>query len=400
MEKSHNLPACNRRHFLKTTTVGGFALAATPFFISSRLAENIHNAKIKMDEKPKTNIDDALKYPRTKNSMPGKYPAKVTEVYHENCITKENQIDKDTAYEMVKTAMQKLTGKKKLKRAWREFVTPGEKIALKVNPVAGKQLSTSVEITQAVVKQLNEAGIKSEDIVIWDRREFQLYETGFTQENFPGVTITGTECKDENDSFVDENGELYSLQRIDKDWYYWADVEMEYNAETLPYMVNEGKYSYFAKICTQKVDKIINLPILKNAGPSVTLALKNLAYGAISNTSRLHKALWHDTCAEVCAFPPLRDKVVLNIVDGIKGCYNGGPGANPQFFTNYKTVLAASDPVAIDRIGYEIVLKKRIEKGLQEEDLPRARAFLNSAQELQLGTADLDKIEHQKIKLA
>ena len=78
---------------------------------------------------------------------------------------------------------------------------------------------------------------------------------------------------------------------IDKEWYYWADCEQEYDAYTLPYMVNSGKYSYFSKICTQEVDKIINVPILKNAGPTVTLCMKNLAYGAITNTGRLHKTL-------------------------------------------------------------------------------------------------------------
>ncbi len=32
------------------------------------------------------------------------------------------------------------TGQKNLKKAWRMFVKPGEKIGLKVNPVAGKLL--------------------------------------------------------------------------------------------------------------------------------------------------------------------------------------------------------------------------------------------------------------------
>ncbi|MDZ7743740.1 MAG: DUF362 domain-containing protein [Bacteroidota bacterium] len=138
---------------------------------------------------------------------------------------------------------------------------------------------------------------------------------------------------------------------------------------------------------------MINVPILKNAGPTVTLCLKNLAYGAITNTGRLHKTLWAETSAEACAFPPLRDKVVLNIVDGLKGCFDGGPGANPQFICNYNTLLVGTDPVAVDRIGYDIVIAKRIEEGVQEEELPRGRKFMEMAAELKLGTADPDKIE-------
>ena len=147
------------------------------------------------------------------------------------------------------------------------------------------------------------------------------------------------------------------------------------------------------------IDKIINIPILKNAGSTVTLCLKNLAYGSITNTGRLHKQLWAETCAEVCAFPPLRDKVVLNIVDGLKGCFNGGPGANPQFFADFKTVLIGTDPVAVDRIGYEIITKKRIDEKIQKEENPRGRIFMELARDLKLGVADLDKIQLQKIEL-
>jgi uncharacterized protein (DUF362 family) len=295
--------------------------------------------------------------------------------------------------------MLELTGTKKIEKAWSMFVKPGEKIGLKVNPVAGKDLSTSLEIVKAVIAQLEKSGISRKDIVIWDRREFELTEIGFTETNFPGIKITGTECKDEKGSFVDESGKLYSEDRIDKNWYYWADVEGKYDSETLPYMVNEGKHSYFSKICTEMVDKIINIPILKNAGASVTLCLKNLAYGAVSNTGRLHEQLWADTCAEVCAFPPIRDKVVLNIVDGLIGCYQGGPAANPQFITNFNTLLAGTDPVAVDRIGYEIIFKKRVEENIQKEESPRGRTFLDMAEKLELGIADIKKINHKKVKL-
>ena len=197
----------------------------------------------------------------------------------------------------------------------------------------------------------------------------------------------------------DPQGKLYSLNMIDTSWYYWADCEDKYDSETMPYMTNEGKYSYYTKIATQMVDKIINVPILKNAGSSVTLCLKNLAFGSITNTGRLHKQLWAETCAEACAFPPLRDKVVLNIVDGLKGCFNGGPGANPQFLTNYNTILIGTDPVAVDRIGYDIVIKKRIAEGIQKEDNPRGRTFMELAQKLNLGTADIEKIDLKKIEM-
>ena len=321
-------------------------------------------------DKPETNINDALAFPRNTNSMPGKHPGMVVKVFDENSYA-ERKINYDITYGMISEGIIALTGASTLEEAWKQFVKPGERIGLKLNPIGGTLLSTSHEVVKSVIAQLERAGIGRADITIWDRREFQLHEAGFTEENYPGIRIVGTECKDSDGSFYGSDGKLYSESRIDKDWYYWADVEMEYDAYTMPYMVNGGKNSYFTKILTQELDKVINIPILKNAGASVTLCLKNLGYGVITNTSRLHAKLWSETSAQVCAFPPVRDKVVLNIVDGIVGCYQGGPGANPQFIIPYHTILLGTDPVAVDRIGYDIVIKKRIEMDVQQQDSDR-----------------------------
>jgi len=300
---------------------------------------------------------------------------------------------------MLEKAILDLTGEKKLKKALRQFVSPGERIGLKVNPVAGKTLTTSHAVTRSIIKQLEESGIDRSDIIIWDRRLMQLHETGYSEENYPGIKVMGTEQQDEKGLYYDSDGKLYGEKMIDKDWYYLADVEGQYDEYTIPFMVNGGKYSYFTRIVTKELDKIINMPILKNAGATVTAAMKNLAFGSVSNTGRLHAQLWNETCAHVCAFAPLRDKVVLNIVDGLKGCFNGGPGANPQFFCNYDTILVGTDPVAVDRIAHEIVVKKRIAEGIQKEDNPRASAFLDIAESLELGISRRELIELNEINL-
>jgi len=382
----------NRRRFFQTLSLGGLFTA-----FSFSKASGVFAALPQQKDKPGTNIRDVLKYPRTPDSMPGKFPARVVQVYNPLAV-KHDKIDPDIAGEMLRQALITLTGKKDINQAWLTFVAPNDRVGLKVNPVAGKLLSTSVELVQAIVNQLVAAGIPRSNLIIWDRREFQLSETGFTPENFPDIPLIGTERQDAAGSFYDADGKLLSEQMIDKNWYYWADVEEKYDKDTLPYMVNEGKYSYFSTICTQKVDKIINIPILKNAGSSVTIAMKNLAFGSITNTGRLHKDLWSETCAEVCAFPPLRDKVVLNIVDGLRGCYQGGPSANPQFITNFNLLLASTDPVAIDRVGYDIILKKRIEMNIQKTENPSGRKFLELAGNLGLGEPNLDKIDKKIIQ--
>lgn len=378
----------SRRNFFRIAALGGLgASLVSPLMLKSSIASTIADD----DEITKTNVEDALKYPRNENSIPGKYPGTVVQVNNPEGVI-DGKPQEEEAYKMLKEGMIALTGVQTLENAWKQFVKPNEIIGLKVNPVAGKPLSTSHAVTKSIVRQLQEAGIPKENIVIWDRRLMQLHETGYTEENYPGIKIRGTEQQDAEGGFFDEDGVLYGERMIDKEWYYWADCEEEYDAYTLPYMVNSGKYSYFTKICTQEVDKIINVPILKNAGPTVTLCLKNLAYGAITNTGRLHKPLWSETCAEVCAFPPIRDKLVLNIVDGLRGCYEGGPGANPQFICNYNTLLIGTDPVAVDRVGYDIVLAKRIAEGVQEEEQAVGTKFMDMAEKLELGISDPEKI--------
>ncbi len=380
----------NRRNFLRLAGAGAAAAAAAP--VAQALGTASDHAVTMQQEKPATNIQDALKIPRNEKSMPGLFPGRVALVRNTRSV-KDNTIVAQEVYDMIEQSMLTLTGEKKLKKAWRRFVSPGERIGLKVNPVAGKSLSTSHEVVKAVIAQLEESGIERSQLTIWDRREFELTDVGFTTENYPGIRIVGTEQMDKNGLYYGSDGKLYGEHMIDREWFYWADVEGEYDEYTMPYMVNGGKYSYFTKIITQDLDKIINIPILKNAGATVTLALKNLAYGSVSNTGRLHAKLWAETCAEVCAFAPLRDKVVLNIVDGIKGCFNGGPGANPQFFCDYHTIITGTDPVAVDRIGYDIVLAKRIAEGLQKEGAASALNFMAMAEKLALGVADREKID-------
>lgn len=382
----------NRRKFFTLIGAGTAALALKPVNV---LAEEL----VQTQEKPATNIKDASKIARSAASMPGKFPGKVIRINNAKAVVNDVPAEKE-AYKMIERAMLELTGQKSLKKAWRTFVDPHDRIGLKVNPVAGKTLTTSHAVVQSIVKQLKESGIESKNIIIWDRRGPDLKDTGYIEANYPGIRIMGTEVQDENGSFTDKDGKFFSEKNIDKDWYYWADVEGEYDNETMPYMINGGKYSYFSRTITQEVDKIINIPILKNAGGSITNAMKNLAFGAISNTGRLHTKLWNDTCAEVCAFPPLRDKVVLNITDGLRGCFNGGPAANPQFICNYNTILVSSDPVAMDRIGQDIIAEKRVKEGIQKTVSPAALSFLKMSSDLGLGVCDLEKIDLKIVEMA
>ena len=141
----------NRRKFFTLLGAGSAALATKPFSLFASKGEAI-------PDKPATNIADAAKSARTAWSMPGKFPGKVIHVKNAAAVLNGEPIERE-AYLMIKKAMLELTGQTELANAWKTFVVPGERIGLKVNPVAGKLLSTSHAVTKSVVKQLIDSGI-------------------------------------------------------------------------------------------------------------------------------------------------------------------------------------------------------------------------------------------------
>ena len=382
----------SRRKFFGTAAVAAAGAALAPRLIGQEKAQN---------EKPpaappaeiKTNIDEVRSIPRVATSMPGKYPGKVARV-KTGANPVGQKIDGARVAREVEAGMARLTGEKTMAKAWGQFVGPKDVVGIKVNPIGEKILSTKPEVVDAVIAGLLAAGVKKQNIIVWDRRHFELLDAGLGPERFPGIRVMGTEMKGPNGGFYDEKGELWAKDNIDREALpYVAEVEEKYDKELMGYMLNEGKASYFSRIVTSTVTKIINVPILKNAGATTTCCLKNLSYGSVSNTSRLHK-LWMKSVAEPVAFPPLRDKVVLNVVDGLQACFDGGPGANPKFIYDANLLLFGTDPVAVDSVAHDIIVKERMARGTQQIDnKAKSGAFLFIAEGLGLGVAAKEKIE-------
>jgi len=127
------------------------------------------------------------------------------------------------------------------------------------------------------------------------------------------------------------------------------------------------------------VNKLITLPVLKDhRSAGVTLALKNLSHGMNNNVARSHLGMVYrrsgassgpnqcNTFIPTAAGQALtRQKSVLHILDGLIGVYEGGPGAwNPTWGTwRRRSLFFATDPVAMDHVGWDIIDAKRVEQG-------------------------------------
>jgi len=173
--------------------------------------------------------------------------------------------------------------------------------------------------------------------------------------------------------------------------------------------------SYVCKVVTSKINKLINLPVLKHhQSAGVTIALKNMSHGMVNNVNRSHLTPTLNACGvfipSVVSLPVIREKAVLHICDGVKASYHGGPGGRPKYMWEHKTMYFSTDPVALDKTGLKTIDAKRAVMGMPSIALSKpdpASGFLNCqvehieiAGQLGLGVFDDKKIDVRRLKLA
>ncbi len=318
----------------------------------------------------RSNVHAALCRPKSPWSMPGPFPGVVAEVHLRGAL-KDLQPVAGAAKRMLAAGLCSLTGAKDPRDAWRRFVRPGERVGIKFNPVGHKVSGVTWDVIGAVVDGLESAGIPRRDMLVWHRFNDEHAQTYKPESVHPGVEAYLLNW------FIVKDGRNTpgGFERWDENVFYEADVSLPDEQNYLEEMFHGGTKSYFPRILTRGggdggVDKVINIPAFKHhGGPFITMALKNLAFGSLTNCPRGHFFL-ERFISEVCAFPPLRDKVVLNVMDGLRGQYDRGPVPAPQFVWPLERLYVASDPVALDSVGFEVLLAKQIEAGR----LPAARA--------------------------
>ena len=247
--------------------------------------------------------------------------------------------------------------------AWKKVVRPGEVVGLKVNCLSGRGASTNPVLVEAIAERLEQAGIPQKDIVIWDRLNSDLESAGYR---------------------VASRKDRIRCVGNDTAGY---DTELTVFGSAGSLLSNT-----LAKTC----DAVINLPVLKDHGiAGVTLALKNL-FGAIHNPNKYHSNAGDPYVADVNMFAAIRQKVRLTICDGITAQYEGGPSYMPQWSWPYNGLMVAKDPVALDYTGWQIIERKRAEKGMKPlRELRREPLYIATAADAQhrLGTDDPRRIE-------
>lgn len=393
-------PGLDRRGFLATA---GAALAAS-LLPGKALAQQPAQPPRPDPLAIQSNIRAALCQPKTPCSMPGPYPGIVAEVHLPGALQGMQPVP-GAARRMLAAGLCSLTGAKDPRDAWRRFVTPGERIGIKFNPVGHKVCGVTWEVIGAVVDGMEAAGIPRKDMLVWHRFNDEHAQTYIPEKVHPGVESYLLNW------FIVKQGRNTpgGFERWDENVFYEADVSLPDEQNYLEEMFHGGTKSYFPRILTHGgadggVDKVINIPVCKHhGGPFITMALKNLAFGATTNCPRGHFFI-ERFISEICAFPPLRDKVVLNIMDGLRGQYDRGPVPAPQFIWPLERLYVASDPVAMDTVGFEVLLAKQLETGRlaadKVADFRKRHYGLAVAENLGLGVHKARSIETRTVVLS
>ena len=301
---------------------------------------------------------------------------------------------------MMRRGMEELTGGGWVE-AWRQFVQPGDVVGIKVNPVGQPHVISAPEVMREIIAGLEAAGIPRKDIVVYDRYHDQFFHAGFDKWLPDGVR-TASAAKD-------YDGVQQAIEGYDPDHYMDMALTLPgYDAGNLT-----ARRSYAARFITRDVNKLINLAVLKDhQSAGVTLALKNLSHGLVNNVCRSHSSTTLNACGSfipaVVSMPVIRNKAVLHILDGVKGLYHGGPSAKPQFVWEHRTIYFATDPVALDHVGWQAIDEKRKAAGMKPvaEDPPdKFSTFLHRQPEhieiagaLGLGEWDMKKIQLRRVR--
>jgi hypothetical protein len=192
-----------------------------------------------------------------------------------------------------------------------------------------------VELVDELSALLRQMDIGGNQQVAFDRFASDLTASGFT---------------------LNERGENYRCTGNDALGYEEEPTVMASSASRL------------ARVLTERVDVVLNLPVLKQHMLSgMSGALKN-QFGCIHNPNKMHLDKCDPYISEVNALPAIRQKQRLIVMDALRPVVDNGPSYQPGMAEVANALLFAVDPVAMDVVGLELLEELRRKRGLPSLD--------------------------------
>ncbi len=284
--------------------------------------------------------------PSANPGMPGPYRGKAVRVHAEGAVdVASNRVNASTVRAMLSAGICELTGASTDRDAWSRFISPEDVVGIKVNCSGAPEINSNPELVAAIIDNLMALGLPAERIYIYDRFENQLRTVNFEPRVPKGVKIAAAESS------------RGSILGYDPFTYVEADFFGE-----------EDTRSNLVRLVSEKLTKIINVPTMKeHRAAGVSGCLKNIAYGDFSNVNRSHlkaKTNTYSFIGTLASVEPLRSRTVLNVMDGLRSLWQGGPFLqSPKFLFFPKEIVVGTDPVTLDHLLIEMIENKRREEG-------------------------------------
>jgi len=273
---------------------------------------------------------------------------------------KTGALDTAKLESMLGAAIVRATGESTPLGSFQRLFRASDVVGIKVGTLAGPGLSPHPELVQQLVRWLIAAGVRDGNIVIWDRLDNELERAGYKL-NRKG---SGPRCLGTNQD------------------YDWTPVEWGAGG------------SCFASILVNELTALINVAVLKDHDlAGISAGLKNW-YGVIHNPNKYHDSGCDPYVAHLAAYPMIKDKLRLTVIDGLVAQCHGGPARSPRWAWPLNSVMVSTDPVALDSVAWKMIEDQRQKIGLKsllaEEREPK---WIASAAKAGLGENRIDRID-------
>ncbi len=259
---------------------------------------------------------------------------------------------------MVDNLILAITGRFSIAQAWASLVKPSDRIGIKVS-ASGRAISgTHPAVVEAIALGLIAAGVPRNHILVWDRNLDDLMAAGYSTES-PYYVLRWI---DPVDGYDMQN--MVSSPVVGR--LVWGDSRFGKRKGTrlvdlLPGSEQLSSESFYTKILTQEVDKVINVPSLSDSYlTGIQGALVNITLQNIDNWRRFTKESGASYVAEIYADEAIRPKVIMTILDGLILQFAGGPYPNPNYTTIKNSLFLSRDPVAIDATSIRMIDELRV----------------------------------------
>ena len=278
----------------------------------------------------------------------------------------------DDAKEMLRRALQELTGQADMAQAAALFVHRDDKVCVKVNGIAGDKMGTAKELVLPFLEAMIASGVTPENITVLEQYGGFMAGTRITAQNVPrGVKLS-----------IHQN----------------QDATMDFRV--IP--GTGGTQTKFVRALTEST-ALINFSLIKDHSIcGYTGCLKNMTHGCSINPEAFHGHHASPQIALMAAQDVIKSRMRLHITDGFKVMAHGGPLYKaPQYVVAHEAVYVTTDPVAMDTTGWDIVDKARATFNLKPlaEDRGRTPSYIQGAADLGLGIADRNAISVKEITI-